>query len=185
MFRGWIGGTVYRRAHRYSYVLATGHIIGPQDVVMHSCDNPTCVNPAHLSVGTQAENQFEKYRKGRARIPAGEKSVHAKLTEAQATAIMADARPYAEIAAEYGVAPATVGDIKNRKSWKVVENPIVLKAKRRGMRGETQWQARLTADDVRTIRASKESGKELARRFGVSPQTICDIRKGRKWQHVS
>ena len=46
-----------QKAHRVSYEMANGPI---QDglLVMHSCDNPNCVNPAHLSVGTQKQNTY-------------------------------------------------------------------------------------------------------------------------------
>lgn len=53
-------------AHRVSYAMHNGPI-PPGMVVMHSCDNPGCVNPAHLSVGTQADNMADKTKKGRAR----------------------------------------------------------------------------------------------------------------------
>lgn len=52
-------------AHRYSWKLANGKDIPPGMQVMHSCDNPPCVNPAHLSVGTCADNQRDCAAKGR------------------------------------------------------------------------------------------------------------------------
>lgn len=50
-------------AHRYSYLIHKGEIDG--FVVMHKCDNPFCVNPAHLELGTQAENLIDCIKKNR------------------------------------------------------------------------------------------------------------------------
>lgn len=55
-------------AHRVSYELHHGPI--PQGaLILHSCDNPGCVNPAHLRAGTQSENILEAFAKGRKKIP--------------------------------------------------------------------------------------------------------------------
>jgi hypothetical protein len=58
------------KAHRISWLLASGSDQIPAGhVVMHSCDNPPCVNPAHLSVGTVADNNSDRHTKGRTVMP--------------------------------------------------------------------------------------------------------------------
>ena len=51
-------------AHRHAYQLAKGPIPDGA-IVMHSCDNPPCINPAHLSVGTQSKNIADMWARGR------------------------------------------------------------------------------------------------------------------------
>lgn len=51
-------------AHRISYTMHFGPVPAGM-VVMHSCDNPPCVNPAHLTIGTQADNLADMTAKGR------------------------------------------------------------------------------------------------------------------------
>lgn len=52
-------------AHRVSYVLSTGKIIDENNVILHSCDNRLCVNPDHLSEGTQRDNVIDAIVKNR------------------------------------------------------------------------------------------------------------------------
>lgn len=117
-------------AHRYFYELANGPI--PEGMrVCHNCpggDNPLCVNPAHLFLGTQAENVHDMWKKGRqggqftAEAVRGENGVKAKLTAEQVAEIRRKHRenpqPYRVLAAEYGVDQTLVGQIIRGKIWK-------------------------------------------------------------------
>lgn len=183
-FRGKLGKKIYATAHRFSYALHTGEIVADGMAVMHSCDNPGCVNPDHLSVGTCHDNMVDKAVKGRSNIAKGEAAPGARLTEQQVHAIVLDSRTYVEIGADYCVAASTIGSIKQGVSWKSLNVEKIVHSKRTGMRGETQWAAKLTESDVREIRLSILSGKSLAEKFGVTPQAICNIRKRRIWKHI-
>lgn len=182
IFRASVAGQYFHRGHRASYAMFKGAIHEGMHVC-HTCDNPSCVNPDHLFLGTIEDNMKDKVAKGRSRVPKGEESVHAVLSEEQAQAILLDARPYTAIAADYGVSASTIGSIKNRESWRHLDGEPA-KAKRIGRRGESCYRAALTEQDVRNIRESNERGKDLAAKFGVSPQTITDIRKRRSWTHI-
>lgn len=96
-------------AHRVAWEIANGVI--PQGLfVCHRCDNPRCCNPAHLFLGTAADNNADMMAKRRNRR--GERHHNAKLTDAQVIAIRTDARSTKKIAAAYGVCATVVGNIK-------------------------------------------------------------------------
>jgi len=104
-------------AHRVMYELRYG-LIPAGACVCHSCDNPACVNPDHLFLGSHAENMADMASKGRA--PKGETHVAAKLTEADVLAIRADTGTQQEIAAKYGIGKSQVSRIRLGQTWKHV-----------------------------------------------------------------
>ena len=103
-------------AHREAYRLHYGDEIPEGMLIMHSCDNPACVNPLHLSIGTHKDNKADSCQKGRHTF--GNSHGNRKLNEDQAKQIIADPRPKEEIAAEYGVTVRTVYYIKSGKLWR-------------------------------------------------------------------
>lgn len=110
------------RAHRVAFELQHGQIpkgVGYHGtVVMHVCDNKLCCNPAHLVLGTHADNMADMKAKGRRKtINAGAKNGRAKLTSEQVQAIRADKRGKRTIAPEYGISPAQVQRVRLGKQW--------------------------------------------------------------------
>lgn len=182
-FRGDVGGVMYFDAHRFSWAYFNLELIPPNMMVMHKCDNPSCVNPDHLMLGSAQDNSMDMVSKGRAANGLRNARTGTKLNEVQVRAIAADERRYDAIAAEYNVQKQCVFDIKNRKTWAHLED-LVIHKNPRGARG-TERSKSLTEDDVRAIRSSEETTVALARKYGMSPPTICDIRYRRSWNHVT
>lgn len=100
-------------------------------LVLHACDNPRCVNPEHLFLGTQQDNTDDKMRKGRHRYGhmQGEDHGMATLTEAQVREILASNVPGPQLATQYGVSDTTIYDIRARRIWTHIDmeaTPVVL-----------------------------------------------------------
>jgi hypothetical protein len=120
-FKVKVNGAVFDKAHRASYFFATDQ--DPKELsVRHSCDNPPCVNPKHLLLGTHAENMRDMVERGRSPkggFP-GEANGQAKLTEADVIEIrrllQTKMRRY-KIAERFNVAPSNITLIAQGKSW--------------------------------------------------------------------
>ncbi len=107
------------RAHRYSWERVNGTI--PEGmVVCHSCDNPGCVNPDHLFIGTPKDNVQDMLKKGRDCM-VGERNNKAKLTNKDVKAIYESERSTSTLAESYGVSVSTIKRIKNGRSWRGVK----------------------------------------------------------------
>ena len=111
-------------AHRLSWVMHNGDI--PDKLcVLHKCDNPSCVNPSHLFLGTHADNMADMATKkrGKSHSLVGSKLWTSKLTESQVLWIrMWSGIKYSQqsIADAYGISQATISKIILRKTWKHV-----------------------------------------------------------------
>ena len=105
-------GEVSVRAHRYSYERAYGPIpLGM--VVMHRCDNPPCVHPEHLRLGTKADNNRDTGIKRRHNY--GVKHWNGRLTAPQIAAIKRSTATHKVLAAKYGVNQSHISRIKSGK----------------------------------------------------------------------
>lgn len=121
----WLSDGQNVGAHIYAYEESFGPVPAGLDV-MHSCDTPSCVRNdgpnSHVSAGTEAANQDDKWAKGRGNPPAGERARTAKLTGPQVLEIRGRyTGAHGELAAlarEYGVTYAMVRDLIIRRTWK-------------------------------------------------------------------
>ncbi len=105
----WIHRLVYAQAHNITVDDITG-------VIMHTCDNPRCINPLHLRLGTQLDNIADMMSKGRQ--ARGTMKPNAKLNEQLAMTVYYATGKHIDIAKQFGISKASVGDIKSRRTWK-------------------------------------------------------------------
>lgn len=111
-------------AHRAMWEMVNGPIPDGAGyhgtIVMHTCDNRLCCNPAHLRLGTQRDNVRDMDTKGRRRTSAhkGERHHNARFTEAEIIEIRTSPLGNANLGRQYGVARQVIGNIRQRKSWR-------------------------------------------------------------------
>lgn len=111
--------------HRVAFFLHNGYW---PDVVMHSCDNPSCCNPSHLKGGTQKENIADMFKKGRQsktlshlNRKRGSKNPASKLNEDDVKRILSSSLSQRKLAVLFGVSRRCIAFIQQGKTWKHVK----------------------------------------------------------------
>lgn len=157
--------------HRLAYEAFKGPIPDGM-MVRHTCDNPPCINPDHLLVGTGKDNTRDSLERGRFRNSKGEANNLAKLTNEDVVAIRASNELPSVLADKFGIGCTNVWQVRTGKTWKHVDlgEPTPRAPGR---------PAKLTEDDIRAIRSSELTGKELATIFNVSQATVSMVRTGK------
>jgi len=120
------GGKSYL-AHRMAYEELVGPI--PAGLcVLHRCDNPACIRPDHLFLGSRGDNNRDRDRKGRNRMQVagrwttrGSDNLRSVLDEEKIRLIRASTKSVKEIAEEFGIGKTTVFDVRNRNTWKHIK----------------------------------------------------------------
>lgn len=113
------------RANRWSLEQSLGRSLGPGMVARHTCDNPPCVNPAHLIEGTTADNVEDKVSRNRQKV--GEMDPNSKLTDDAVLEIreaISSGVPQMRLARRFGVAQGLISRVATGNGWKHVGGPI-------------------------------------------------------------
>lgn len=128
----WMGGTVSdgygwfwdgkrgMGAHRFAAIISFGSIPKGMEVC-HRCDNPPCVNPAHLFIGTRQDNVRDREQKNRGGAPRGDAHPMARLRATDVEDIKtlrAEGMEMEEIAARYGVSDTSIYNVLKGRTWR-------------------------------------------------------------------
>lgn len=175
-------------AHRVAWESHNAEPIPPGLMICHACDNPCCVNPAHLFLGSHLDNMADKARKGRAPTQGGAAAPRAKLAEPDILAIRqagAAGIAQASIASCFGITRSNVSAILRGRSWKQLPLSDHIRADR--PKGSSHRGSKLTEADVLVIRKLSADGllrKQLAFLYGVTPENISAIVHRKTWRHI-
>lgn len=159
-------------AHRFSYILHKGK--APSELLIcHKCDNPSCVNPDHLFLGSYAENMADKASKGRSFFKGA--YLNSKLTVDQIREIRASYAPrkitQMMLAKRFGITRENVHYILKGKSWEHLDGEKIPPPQ--------DNRFKVTPRDIEEIkRLYKEGGRShrsLAKQFGISKTHVTRI----------
>lgn len=189
---GQIGvGKRLASAHRLSYAISKIDPVG--SLVCHRCDNPACVNPKHLFLGSPSDNMQDMVEKVRAKF--GEQSYSSKLTADDVLRIRelrAGGKTYREIGEEFGISDGHAANIATGNAWSHIgPTPDVAKgisALSTRSRGERSSKAKMTEAKVIEIRRLRSSGvtlRAIADMYGIADRSVSAIAKGESWAHVT
>ncbi len=119
------------KLHRYTFYLNNDECLSPEKwilknknkVIMHKCDNPSCINPFHLKIGTQIDNIQDRVKKGRSAYY--ENNGNVKLTQKDVEFIRHyyGKRTIRELALFFDVCRETIQRIVNEESWMPLQEP--------------------------------------------------------------
>jgi hypothetical protein len=154
-YGGFKVGKQTMKANRVAYFIANG--IDPGQLqVCHTCDNPSCCNPAHLFLGDTSANITDAVEKGRIAFPTGSRHYTRRR-------------------------PDLMELRRGDGHW-------THKMPERTSKGENNGAAKLTEQDVRSIRALHGAGgvscESIARKYGCGGETIRLIVQRRTWKHI-
>lgn len=185
---GQVKGDKQTSAHRLAWQRSYGPI--PEGLhVCHICDVRACVNPAHLFLGTPADNMADMKRKGRSLRGERQHQSCAGEDDVRAIRMLWDTegvRPK-DLAKFFGFSSSTINGIIYRHTWRHLPDSVRPKRDAYSSAGEGHSQAKLTEDDVKMIRFLRENKVSIAtvaEMFSVGTSQVSSIANRRSWTHV-
>jgi len=186
------------RSHRLIYEMYNGYFNQNLEVC-HKCDNPRCVNPNHLFLGTLQDNMDDKVSKNRQ--VQGSRVNTAKLSENDVYDILSGIQSgkyknQTVIRKKFGFTATGISDMMCGRTWKKLTERICtelnttlnnLRIKSTKDTSVYNSRGKLSDNDVRTIRlllSQGQSGNSIAKQFGITAAGIYRIRDGKAYKHV-
>lgn len=164
------------KIHRLIYEQHNGQI--PRGlVVMHKCDNRSCINIEHLKLGTQKDNILDMMRKGRDVHPKGVGHGMTRLSENDVIDIFFS-NDYADcLAIKYGVSKTNINHIRNKNTWRHVTKNL--------FRNCDYKISRLKVADIVSIFYSTDTQVNVAKKYNTSQSNVGKIKNKKMWKHIT
>jgi predicted transcriptional regulator len=180
-----VGGRKATGVHRASWAIANNK--DPKGkLVCHKCDNPKCIKPEHLYLGTALDNNRDRVNRGRSNSAHGTRIKTSKLTPELVEKILIEygKRGVSQkmVAAMFGVSQTAISLIVIGKNWKKSGN-TGCKSKSRGLSADLNPNAKANFNMAKDIRALKglKSQVEIAKSFGISQSLVSLILLNKCW----
>lgn len=183
--RIWLNGR-FVGAHRVAWMIHHQKEIPDGMLVCHHCDNPSCVRPDHLFLGTVRDNSLDMMSKGRKPIFFGEETSSNKLTDRDVLEMRrryANGETTTSLATEFDVEGSCAAAAISGKNWGHLPNAVAVGH----ARGERAARAKMTEANVIAYReryASGELPKIMAAEAGVCHRVMLNALIGKTWKHL-
>lgn len=180
-----------KRAHRFSWEIDR-ETIPPNMELCHTCDNPSCVNPEHLFIGTHTDNMRDAARKKKFPLRYGTDHPRGKWSDEQVKSMVQlynSGTPIKEICSLFGICRSSLGNILYRSAREHALDGIRVSKKKRTpyRKGEHNSRSRFKTDQILKIRNLYESGsspKEIKSIFNLPEGTFWSIVCRSTWKHI-
>lgn len=183
---------VHFYAHRAAYESQHGEGSAAGWVIRHTCDNPPCCNPGHLLIGTHADNMADMVERGRRNAVFGERVNTARMSECdvlEARRLAAAGSPVVDVARMFSLEYGAMRALIKGQTWRHLPGAVPNPTKAIGRYAPPAIRGKLISiDDVRSIRSALsegQSGRALAKTYGIHPATISAIKTRRIWADVA